>query len=163
MMLKFKAVGIFCSIPISSSLKENLTHCDFCSPFWVHFAFMIYLHVLSNLYKCQNDYIIILVPCVHLCVPGLHDLKLLFWDISFYILAPFISILTKFIPCRILAITGSLLMSLGFLCAAFTSSVPVLFLCLGILPGKQQKYSLHIVPKFLIPHDFWFSFGALHY
>lgn len=116
---------------------------------------MIYLHVLSNLYKCQNDYIIILVPCVHLCVPDLPGLKLaLFWDISFYILAPFISILTKFIPCRILAITGSLLMSLGFLCAAFTSSVPVLFLCLGILPGKQQKFGLHIVPKFLIPLDF---------
>lgn len=119
---------------------------------------MIYLHLLSNLYKCQNDYIIILVPCVHLCVPDLPDLpdlKLaLFWDIYFYILAPFISVLTKFIPCRILAITGSLLMSLGFLCAAFTSSVPVLFLCLGILPGKQQKFGLHIVPKFLIPLDF---------
>lgn len=49
--------------------------------------------------------------------------------------SPFISILMKFISCRILAITGSLLMSLGFLCAAFTSSVPVLFLFLGILPG----------------------------
>lgn len=90
------------------------------------------------------QYHIILIPYVHLYVSDFS--LILFVDHFFFILAPFITILTKFISCRILAITGSLLLSMGFLCAAFTSSVPVLFLCLGILPGKQQKFDLHNVP-----------------
>ncbi|XP_061179645.1 monocarboxylate transporter 2-like [Saccostrea echinata] len=49
--------------------------------------------------------------------------------------APLVSILTELVPCRLLIITGNILISVGFLCAAFISSVPVLILCLGILPG----------------------------
>ncbi|XP_061165693.1 monocarboxylate transporter 2-like [Saccostrea echinata] len=49
--------------------------------------------------------------------------------------APFVSVLTQLVSCRILLIIGNLLISLGFFCAAFTSSVPVLILCLGVLPG----------------------------
>ncbi|XP_056006544.1 monocarboxylate transporter 12-like isoform X2 [Ostrea edulis] len=39
------------------------------------------------------------------------------------------------IPCRVLAIIGNIMISLGFFCAFFTSSVPVLILCLGVIPG----------------------------
>ncbi|XP_061180497.1 monocarboxylate transporter 13-like isoform X1 [Saccostrea echinata] len=49
--------------------------------------------------------------------------------------APFVSILTQLVSCRILVIIGNLLISLGFFCAAFTSSVPALILCLGVIPG----------------------------
>nr|XP_022337562.1 monocarboxylate transporter 13-like [Crassostrea virginica] len=49
--------------------------------------------------------------------------------------SPCVSMLTNLVSCRVLAVTGGLLLSLGFFCAAFTSSVPLLLLCLGVLPG----------------------------
>ncbi|XP_048747244.2 monocarboxylate transporter 12-like isoform X1 [Ostrea edulis] len=49
--------------------------------------------------------------------------------------SPIVSVLTRMIPCRVLAIIGNIMISLGFFCAFFTSSVPVLILCLGVIPG----------------------------
>lgn len=55
--------------------------------------------------------------------------------------APFVSVLTQLMSCRILSIIGNLLISMGFFCAAFTASVPVLIFCLGVLPGIGMNLS----------------------
>ncbi|XP_061165694.1 monocarboxylate transporter 12-B-like [Saccostrea echinata] len=70
--------------------------------------------------------------------------------------APLVSILTELVPCRLLIITGNILISVGFLCAAFISSVPVLILCLGILPEKRSE------KRFLITELFDFSLFKSH-
>ncbi|XP_062614620.1 monocarboxylate transporter 13-like [Saccostrea cucullata] len=76
--------------------------------------------------------------------------------------APLVSILTQLVSCRILVIIGNLLISLGFLCAAFTSSIPVLIVCLGVLTGfgmNLAEFSSTIVLKGYFVQKFPLAMG----